>query len=97
MAAHARALISRDVAADAAGGTWLYNGVAARRLNVSPSLLGRITSSCFISVDGKKVDVGLAIRSPAGLSVPDFARPATNADGARALSVSPRVLATGDS
>ena len=60
------------------------SGAMARKLRLSPRLLGTLTGALWVRLDdaGAKVDCGLNLRSAKhGLCVPDYCRPAPDDDG----------------
>ena len=58
----------------------MHNGAVARKLGISSSVVGRLTSSQFLGVGDKRYDVGLAVRSANNFCVPECARPAQNSE-----------------
>ena len=60
------------------------SGAMARKLRLSPRLLGQVTGQLFVRLDdaGTKVDLGLNLKSAKhGLCVPDYCRPASDDEG----------------
>ena len=63
---------------------FMRSGAMARKLRLSPRLLGQLTGQLFVKLDdaGTKVDVGLNLKSAKhGLCVPDYCRPAPDDEG----------------
>ena len=54
----------------------------ARSLGITPRCLGLLTGNFNVSVDGKRVNLGLCVKdAQKGLCVPDFAQPSPNNQG----------------
>lgn len=54
----------------------------ARSLGITPRCLSLLTGNFNVSVDGKRVNLGLCVKdAQKGLCVPDFAQPSSNNQG----------------
>ena len=54
----------------------------ARSLGITPRCLGLLTGNFNVSVDGKRVNLGLCVKdAQKGVCVPDFAQPSSNNQG----------------
>lgn len=55
---------------------YMPSGQMARKLNISPRTLGKITGNLFVTLDDQRSDVGLCVKhGPKGLCVPDYVKP----------------------
>jgi hypothetical protein len=71
------------------------SGALARRLRLSPRLLGQITGGVWVRIDDSaKVDCGLNLKSAKhGLCVPDYCRPSPGDDGWEYSDAAARLIA----
>jgi 5'-3' exoribonuclease 1 len=71
------------------------SGALARRLRLSPRLLGQVTGTVFVRIDdATRVDCGLNLKNAKhGLCVPDYCRPAPGDDGWEYSDAAARLVA----
>jgi len=78
-----------------APGRFERSGAVARKLRLSPRLLGQLTGAVWVRIDDSaKVDVGLNLKSAKhGLCVPDYCRPTKEDDGWEYSDATARLIA----